>query len=256
MCCIGIDGPKGIGKTAVLQQLERQGYNCAIDNTNTPDRYNLDDLQVHINRYKSLLEHTGLLLIEVTPWSYVYKHSSEITVPELQAARKLLIALPLPALHIVLTTSGRQCALRNHTVSADLDQHSTRALRQMRDLYMVGGITYMIDSTPAVEQVAARVHAKLNTSLFALWNCAEPDLLEADVNSANFSGMEELRLTLAEGSGITTDQQAMAFAQQHGIDTQQYTDYLERIQRVAAAFKSNPGLVNPARPAHIKAQYF
>lgn len=59
--------------------------------------------------------------------------------------------------------------------------------------------------------------------------------------------MEHLAQALSEASDITTAAQATNFATSKGIDIKGHADFLEKIQRVAAAEKSNPGLINPTR---------
>lgn len=64
--------------------------------------------------------------------------------------------------------------------------------------------------------------------------------------------MEHLAPALSEASDISSMEQAVTFATSKGIDLKGHPDSLMRIQRVAAAEKSNPGLVNPNRPTQIR----
>lgn len=63
--------------------------------------------------------------------------------------------------------------------------------------------------------------------------------------------MEGVRHSLEEQSNISTEKAALAFAMERGIDTMGKPDTLERIQRIAAALHSNPGLVNTSRPLEV-----
>ena len=73
---------------------------------------------------------------------------------------------------------------------------------------------------------------------------------------ANFDGMDLSDGSLAESSGIMDLAQAGAWAAEHRIPPDNLPDWLERVQRLAAAKLANPKLVNPELQPKVSHQYW
>ena len=103
---------------------------------------------------------------------------------------------------VVLTTSGLEVARRRN--SADLAAAGAEALRQMRELHLLPGLTVSIDATDSVVAVGARLKQILDATLFRVH--------ATEVCTGQIEGMQHLSTTLATAAGFDDISTAMQYA--------------------------------------------
>ncbi len=148
---IVVCGPDYIGVTTLLRGLEKLGYAVDVCRGKPPAEAREAFCNQHFNalvsRWARLTTHSGVLLIEESPWSYLAKHAHHLDAPTRAACNAALAPLVLPTLTVSLHSSGREVGRRHPLHHQEPDKHGQVAIEQMVQLQLLPHACYHVDAS-------------------------------------------------------------------------------------------------------------